>query len=60
MKVGDIVKAADPKNLKWKCGIIIEEVRGIDGGPFGMQVWKVLVDGKIQQCTDAALRAIAQ
>jgi hypothetical protein len=56
MNVGDIVRAADPMTLEFKVGLIVEEVHGVD--PFGMQVWKVLVNGKLQQHTDAGLRKV--
>ena len=59
MKVGDIVLAADTRTLKYKVGVIVEEVDLAENAkPFGMSCWMILVDGKVGQYTDAAIRRI--
>ena len=60
MKVGDIVLAADARTLKYKAGMIVEKLADPENAkPFGMSCWMILVNGKIQQYTDAAIRKIS-
>jgi len=59
MQVGDIVLAADARTLKYKAGVIIEKMDLAENEkPFGMSCWIILVDGKVGQYTDAAIRRI--
>ena len=59
MKVGDIVLAADARTLKFKSGVIVEKMDLAENAkPFGMSCWMILVDGKVRQYTDAAIRKI--
>ena len=57
MKVGDIVLAADARTLKFKPGMIVEKMSLPENEkPFGMNCWMILVEGKVTQYTDAAVR----
>ena len=59
MKVGDIVLAADSRTLKYRAGVIIEKMELAENEkPFGMDCWIILVNGKMDQYTDAAIRKI--
>ena len=60
MKVGDLVLAADPRTLKYRAGVIIEKMSLAENEkPFGMNCWMILVDGNVDQYTDAAIRRIS-
>ena len=60
MEVGDIVLAADARTLKYKAGIVMEKMDLAENEkPFGMDCWLILVDGKVGQYTDAAIRDIS-
>lgn len=58
MKVGDVVKVANPKTLAWELGIIVEEMYRRKGSLN--HYWLVLVNGKLQKQTDAGLRKVNQ
>jgi len=59
MKVGDVVLAADARTLKFKPGVIVEKLDLSENArPFGMNCWMILVEGKVAQYTDAAVRKI--
>lgn len=59
MKVGDIVLAADARTLEGKVGVIVEKLDLAENAkPYGMDCWMILVDGKVDRYTDAAIRKV--
>lgn len=61
MKVGDVVKVANPKTLTWELGIIVEELFNTEVSALvNHHYWMVLVNGKLHKRTDAGLREVNQ
>jgi uncharacterized protein YwbE len=56
VKTGDVVTCVDAKTMKLRSGVVIDVV--CDIGPFGMTVWKILVDGQLGHYTDAAIQEV--
>ena len=56
MKVGDLITCFDAIDLKPRTGVIVKVHK--EPGPFDMQVYSVLSNGKVKTYTSAAVRSL--